>query len=282
MVPVTVQQQVGDVDRSQYFPGVQPEMLTVIEDGTMANRSAAPQSYLHMIQLLHSTPPEKFEEFLKGKPENTPLSFAQLFQQASHYRGKLIRIRSTAKAAFPQKFRKNDVGIENYFEIILETPEKYIIKAYVLELPTDFPLSKVHEDRSYDQINAEVELVGFFYKQVAYHTQEDLSLAPLILAANLIWNKPKPAEEKVELTWADIATYVVGALLFGVGLAAMLIWQSGGWIRHPVRERREPTPEELANLAHQTLVLDSPPTAADFQTPASPPTPSEKPKEESS
>lgn len=213
-----------------YFPGVNPEHLATVRDDTFF-RAAEHDAWFHLLQLLGETEPAKLQEASRGR-----VSFVQLFQQSGDYRGHVIRLRGTVRRAFPLRPPKNDYGIERYYQLWLfpdDNPSSPVI-LYCLELPEEFPTGMTLVERA--------EVVGFYFKRLAYESADTLRTAPTVLARNIRWQRA-PAAGPIEPSdpgspWTILAV----AALFSAGLATYIYWRT-----RPARTNAE-RPDTLVGL----------------------------------
>lgn len=83
-------------DQSGYFPGVDPQRLTSIQDGT-PHRGAEREAYANLIETLATHDDAQLWSSVKGTEAEQPLAFSLLFRQPNHYRGKLVHIQGKAR-----------------------------------------------------------------------------------------------------------------------------------------------------------------------------------------
>ncbi len=196
-----------------YFPGVKPELLEEVRDHAVL-RGAENEAWFHLLDVLQESEQSALEKASLGR-----VGFIQLYEQPSIYRGKLVTVRGVAKRSFDLQAPQNEYGIESYYQLWLQPeggPASPIV-IYALDLPEDFPSSRIAGSTGVRNIHAPIEVTGFFFKDWAYSTGEAILSAPLVVAKTIDWEKPvEVAQEPVRQTtvWILVA---VGA---AIGLAA--------------------------------------------------------------
>jgi len=194
---------------AEFVAGVGRDKLETIRDDTMF-RSDEADAWFHLLDLLDRTPLEQLQEQAIGRT-----GFIQLYEQPNYYRGKLVTVRGSVRAAHPTKSYQNDYGIEDVWRIVLRPaggPESPII-VYTLGMPDGFPKGeRIYED---------VEFTGFFFKRWAYQAQDDIRVAPLILAKTAVWDTPMEAESSTPAWLAFLIVGVIGSLL-GIAISAFI------------------------------------------------------------
>ncbi len=199
---------------SEFFPGVNPEYLDPVRDDTF-HRGVERDGWFHLFRILSDADPDDLEAASRGR-----VSFVQLFRQSSDYRGHLVRLRGTVRGAFPLWPPKNDYGIDRYYQVWLfpdDNPAMPVV-LFCLDLPEEFPTGMELEERA--------EVVGFFFKRLAYEATDTLRTAPAVLARGLRW-EPAPPAELIEHSELPSPWIVLGAaLVFSSALAAYVYWRT--------------------------------------------------------
>lgn len=208
----------------EYFSGVNPAYLEQVRDDTFFRGAAEHDGWFHLLRILAKAEPDELEKASKGR-----VSFVQLFRQSKDYRGHLVRLRGTVRGAFPLRPPKNDYGIERYHQVWLfpdDNPSMPVV-LFCLELPDGFPTGMELEERA--------EVVGFFFKRLAYEATDTLRTAPALLARGIRW-QPAPPAPAVEPADPGSPWVVLGvALAFSAILAGYVYWRT-----RPARAAPEP------------------------------------------
>ncbi|MEX0867319.1 MAG: hypothetical protein WD030_08165, partial [Pirellulales bacterium] len=107
---------------------------------------------------------------------------------------------------------RNSHGIEGYYQLILQPLDGPLrpVALKVLELPKGFPVD--------DGIREEVEVTGFFFKNLVYLAEDRNDyIMPVVLAKDITWKPVAAAPRWVPsslIVWVTIGgTAVVAALL---------------------------------------------------------------------
>ncbi len=196
------------------FPGVNPVYLSAVRDDSFF-RAAERDAWFHLLQILAKTEPAELSRASAGR-----VSFVQLFQQSTDYRGRIVRLKGTVRRASPMTSPKNDYGIERYYQLWLspdDNPSSPIV-LFCLELPEGFPTGMTLAER------AEVE--GFYYKRLAYEAADTLRTAPTVLARGIQWH-PAPKSQPIGPPAPGSPWMVFGvALVLSTALATYVYWRT--------------------------------------------------------
>jgi len=166
-----------------HFPGLRPELFSSIRDHAVF-RGAENESWYNFLTVLRDADEADLQQASIGR-----VGFVQLFEQPSVYRGKVISVKGIAKRAFDLQAPQNDHGIQSYYQLWLQPeggPTSPIV-IYTLELPADFPSSRVAGSNEARDIYEPIEVTGFFYKNWAYSTGSEILSAPMVMAKNVTW-----------------------------------------------------------------------------------------------
>ncbi len=142
------------------------------------------------------------------------LSYAQLLQQPEKYRGRVITLRGIVARCEVQYPEENELGITSYFRLWIR-PEgggQWPFVVYCLELPNDFPQG--------DNLRAEIEATGIFFKNWSYPYDDAMGVAPVVLAKGVQWRQPKTVQRKKTVTRRGVVWGMVGAAF----LAGGVVW----------------------------------------------------------
>lgn len=194
--------------RKGYFPGVDPALLDSIRDNTVSSRSDLDCSLL-LLDVLDKTKQKELRKASEGR-----VTYAQLFRQPAHYRGRLVTISGVVHRVNRLELPENKYGIRQYYQVWLAPNDNRLspVVIYCLRLPKDFPIGM--------KVSEETEVTGFFFKRWVYQAEDALRTAPTILAKTLQWKKrPVMVEEPVVDGRKLILTAVAAALL-----ALLMAW----------------------------------------------------------
>jgi hypothetical protein len=195
--------QPDDQKAPRLFPGVRADYLREVRDDAVFSPADA-NGWFHLFALLERTPNEALVQASEG-----PVSYFQLEQQPRAYRGRLVTVGGTVRAAKLIAAPANAFGVKEYYQLWLQPrrSSSELIALYCAELPQDFPLGEA--------IEAECTATGFFFKRWAYQSQGGITTAPLVIAKTLAWQPPAAAE--------PVAGQPVGEqLLLAVAVALVL------------------------------------------------------------
>jgi hypothetical protein len=207
----------SDTRNEKRFPGVRVDYLSTIRDDTVF-RPAESLAWFHLFSVLETTPQDDLVHASEG-----PVGYLQLNEQSNEYRGRLITIGGTVRAAKLVAAPENGFGIKEYYQLWLQ-PDRAtneLVVLYCLELPANFPLG--------DKLDESATATGFFYKRWAYASQGGITTAPLVMAKTLAW-QPKPmAPAVVEQPAGErmLTATIVAAALAAIAIVFM-IWRVRG------------------------------------------------------
>jgi len=205
--PAPVDLEAEEDTSGEYFGGVKPKLLEAVHDDTTF-RNDERHAWFNLFDVLQKTDERKLEKASLGR-----VTYFQLFEQTNEYRGKLVTIRGRVHRALSLRAPKNDVGIEEYYQLWVQPDDApdYPIVVYCLGLPEGFPTGmKVLEG---------VQITGFYFKRWAYKAPETLRTAPT-LAAKSVRRIKTPPQEETSLGPGSVVLVVVVAAMFAVFAAA--------------------------------------------------------------
>ncbi len=163
-----------------YFPGVRLDYLSTVRDDTVF-RNAESDAWFHLLDLLARTDPAELARASLGR-----VGFLQLDDQSASYRGRVVTVGGTVRAAKEVTPPANAYGIKKYYQLWIqpERSDPELIAVYSLELPHDFPLGA--------ELDTPATTTGFYFKRWAYQSQGGISTVPLILSRTVDWQPPPP------------------------------------------------------------------------------------------
>lgn len=152
------------------FPGIRNDLLKSIEDNTYF-RTAEKNVWFHFIELIQKEP--------TTAKDGVEAEYAQLVDQPNVYRGKLVRVRGTARQITQEKPADNSLGLSSYYRVVIQPADgaNWPIIVYCLDLPNDVSPK--------DELALDVTATGLFFKNLSYQWRDGLGIAPVILAKNL-------------------------------------------------------------------------------------------------
>lgn len=152
------------------------------------------------------------------------ISYAQLIDQPDIYRGEVITIRGTAHREELLDAPANNLGIEQYHRLVLRPKGGRVwpMVVYSRQLPPDFPRG--------EDIRADVEVTGVFFKNWSYAWEGGLGLAPVVLASTVGWQPPVVvAPVRTQVSVRTVLTVVIA----GTAIAAWVGWWAWKGSRRP-------------------------------------------------
>lgn len=227
--------------------------VAAIEDNTFIDRPNERMAWFRLAEILQSAGNRQLAD------ESIPrVGFRQLFEQPDQYRAELVRIRGHAKRAYRVRAPQNYLGIEHYyvFWILPAGGPTSPITVYSLDVPPNFPEIKDKDlDKTVTTLNEFVEFPGYFFKRMAYLTEnKETRVTPLLLAKSPQWTPAEPPGDPVLPDLRLLGAAVLAAALFGVGAAAFIYLQNR---KVPASKNYSPVararPQHLAGLHDEPL-----------------------------
>lgn len=159
-----------------YFPGVDPRRLEPIEDHSLFRRRER-DAWFHLIDVLLEQTPEQLRQASEGR-----VGFAQLYHQPEYYRGRLVTLEGEVRRTEFVGAPKNPSGVDGYYRLTMQPaggPRRPVV-VFTLTIPKGFPQG--------NDVRHSVAVTGFFFKNCAYSTQDDVSSYPTVLAKSVETN----------------------------------------------------------------------------------------------
>jgi len=207
-------------------------------------RAADGKPWYHLLGILQESRSEELRQNSRGE-----VAFVQLYEQPDSYRGELVTLSGMAKRATQQSAAPNSQGIEGYYELVLQPLDGPLrpISIKVLELPEGFPVG--------EGIREDVELTGFFFKNLVYLAEDGNDyIMPVLLAKDVQW---EPQQSQAERRWnpsAVVAWGMVGGLAILATLLSLLVYVVSNRIALPGRNSaREPIPGNFDALHREQV-----------------------------
>ena len=184
-------------------PAIDPALLAAIRDDTMFRPAEFP-AWQAMCEAVASLPPAELEAAA------TSVTFLQLHEQPSAYRGRSVRVHGTVRRAVRVPATASDAPRTHYWQLWLQPADAPTtpLAIYCLELPEGMP--------SGEAIAEPIAVTGLFVKRWAYLAQDTLRTAPLIVARTVDWS-PAPAavdDAQTLSPWSVVPAALVIATLF--------------------------------------------------------------------
>lgn len=199
--PAPVKDDAPEDTTGRYFPGVKPVYLKEVRDNTTF-RKQEHQAWFNLLDILNKTDEATLERESTGR-----VTYAQLFQQSSAYRGELVTVRGKIRRAHRLPCARNALGLQRYHRVWLwpdDNPSSPMV-VYCLHLPDGFPMGM--------EIEEEAKISGFFFKCWVYGAKDGLRTAPSLLAKTVRWHRRPPVEERSLNPVAILGVIAVAAVV---------------------------------------------------------------------
>lgn len=182
------------------------------------------------------------------------VSYLQLMDQPDVYRGQPVRFGGVARGGYRTEATANELGIDHYDVLWIKPHDgsNAPIAVYFLRLPAGFP-QLAHRQKSGEitPLDEPVEVRGYFFKRLAYRSQQGVSIGPLVVAAEPQW-VARPQAASGSLSSRELALAIGGGVLLGLlGLASSFYF-----VRSAVP--RGPTAPDDAHVAQRLRELEVP------------------------
>jgi hypothetical protein len=190
----------GEDSVDGYFPGVKPAYLDEVRDDTLF-RYQEQDAWFHLFEILERTDEARLRRESIGR-----VTYGQLFRQSGQYRGQLVTVRGTIRRTSLPPVAENDYGIDRYYRTVFQPDDNRseLMFVYCLYLPEGFPQG--------EEVSANVEVTGFYFKRWAYAAQDTVRTAPVLVARTVRWYRPAPAAEQRRVGFGTVLTSVAVAL----------------------------------------------------------------------
>lgn len=193
-----------DVTLDEAAVWLSPEALAPVRDNAPF-RAAETDAWFALLAALQ-------EADLTNNTPAAPVTYTQLVNQPQAYRGRTVRVRGTVERVEPQQPAENELGIAEYYRVILRPAgrEVWPVAVYTLEAP---PTSQGASPAS---------ATGVFFKNLSYQSAAGAGLMPVVLAkavdvapvaGRAVVSRRAPNAQELTImvaTAAAIATAVVG------------------------------------------------------------------------
>ncbi len=185
--------------------------ISRVEDHTVF-RTRESAAWFRILELLQQMDNQQLARGSHGQ-----VGCLQLSEQSDFYRGKLVRLRGTAKRGYRVTAPGNPLGIQEYSVLYLrpqDTDSPVVL--FCLETPAGFPrLESRDKEGKITELNEPLAVTGFYFKSWVYLAEKDAFSAPLLLARSADWANSIPTQVRQ-------TTPSGHALLLIFGVTAML------------------------------------------------------------
>lgn len=197
--------------------------LGLVKDDTPL-RADENDLWFRLMSRARRTPPQELAaQSQKG------VTYLQLAEQSSHYRGELVTIEGTVRGAWKSIAISNPWGLKEFYVLWIHPaggPNAPFI-VHVATLPEGFPPIKERAaDGKLPKMHEDVTVHAFFFKRQAYLAADGTRTAPLLLAHSVNWDQSVAAaraSSRWEFTWPSFLAIVAGTLVVSL-LASLLIY----------------------------------------------------------
>ena len=186
-------------------PVTDRERLEIIEDDTPLTRAADKPAWDYLFDILRRSSQAEL-----GKTVFAEVGFVELSRQPKEYRGRLVSVRGKLlrcnfiserrePSPFGESERPKPAGFYESW-VLLKDEKRIPIAVCSLKVPENFPLG--------NELNEQVELVGFFYKRQLFLSAEGEEVTtPTLLAKTFRWfpdtKKEKETVSPKSTRWID-------------------------------------------------------------------------------
>lgn len=209
---------------------IPPELLEEVQDrrvGLLRSEAEAMTRVLNRVRTLSQT---ELEEAAASD-----IGFRVVFTDAEQHRGRLIRLDALLWRLQPYPHGDPETTEDDLWQAWMFTSDsgKNPWVAFLAEKPDELEIG--------EGINRPVQVVGYFFKNYGYATNEGLHIAPMLIAKSL---KLQPLPELADNTTENLSLYVFTFLMTIGMLFGLMIW----WF---VRSDRKFDRSRLAQIADE-------------------------------
>jgi hypothetical protein len=151
--------------------------LSRVQDHTVF-RTRENAAWFRIMELLQEIDDDQLARGSHGQ-----VSGLQLSEQSEFYRGKLVRLRGTAKRGYRITAPSNPLGIREYSVLYVrpqDTDSPVVL--FCLETPAGFPrLASRDKDGKITELNQPLAVTGYYFKSWVYLAEADAVSAPLLM-----------------------------------------------------------------------------------------------------
>jgi len=214
------------LNKGELLPQIRRDYMNTVRDDTVFLPDEA-DAWFHLFDVLRKADPDDIKRTSLGK-----VGYVQLDQQASDYRGRVVELSGTVRAAKRLEPVVNAFNVESYYQLWLQ-PERNapaLVVVYARQLPSGFPLG--------DQLDVQVSLTGIFFKRWTYASQGGVTTAPLVAADTVEWQAPAAKPARAQTAEAPVGTSVARAFIIA-GLLAFAVVVLLAWRLKAIGKRSE-------------------------------------------
>ncbi|MFO7905783.1 MAG: hypothetical protein ACQESR_30010 [Planctomycetota bacterium] len=176
-----------------------------------------------------------------------PLNFVQLYSQPKEFRGRLVKVRGTARWGYRVASRNARFGIEGYVVLGLLPSDgsNSPVVIYCRELPDGFPvIGPANQAGQGAMLDEDVEITGYYFKRWLHRCEGGMNLSPLILGKITDWQPRGDVQQRSG--GQQLSGEIVLAATFAMALLSVLIaiavYRGSCWSR--VRSAKSEPPSD--------------------------------------
>ena len=201
--------------------------LSRVQDHTVF-RNRENTAWFRILELLQQMDDQQLARGSHGQ-----VGCLQLSEQSDFYRGKLVRLRGTAKRGYRITAPRNPLGIQEYSVLYLrpqDTDSPVVL--FCLETPAGFPhLDSRDKDGKITELNEPLAVTGYYFKSWVYLAEKDPYSAPLLLARSAEWATTAPTQARQTTpSGRALLLIFVGTAMLAITVATLVYlrtrWQS--------------------------------------------------------
>lgn len=169
------------------------------------------------------------------------VGFVELFRQPQAFRGEPVTFHGHVKKSYHVEAPRNVLDVPGYYVLWIRPavgPASPMV-AYCLEVPEGFPVGQ--ESDPGGDLNEEVTIHGYFFKNWAYRAKDGINTAPLVLARAPVW-QPQGPTAAPPVSWTTVG--ILSALVLAAGCGVIALAYIAGR-----RQQRPAAPDESLHLA---------------------------------
>lgn len=202
------------LENGEFDVRVDPRLLNPVTDSTLGVRKNESNALYYLLAKAAAIPQNTLEQSATPAPP-----FVVLMNESPRYRGELITVRGRLKRLTPMKVNENSYDIQHLYEgwFFSKDSGTHPWRVLCTKLPKDIP-----QGTDLQNMPA-VQITGYYFKKYGYPSAaQKLQTAPLLIAGQIRWFPPAPAETASS---SGAAKYVVSLFLVISIALAFMVWR---------------------------------------------------------
>ena len=218
---------------------IDPSLVAMVKDNTLGVRYFEREAYYTILTKARDSSARSLEQAALND-----VAYAVLMLNPDEFRGKPITVEGEATRLWKLPVTRNEFGFDDLYEAWIVTSDSgnRPYRVVCTSLPEGIPLV----EKTSKPIR--VKVTGYFFKREGYQAEGGLTVAPLLLADSLKWDRPKAVSSR-DQAWAP---YLTGSVLFIGLILGLIVWRTATndktFHRKHLKRISEASPESIEAL----------------------------------